>query len=252
VSHGGSPTTLGGSGREGLPEPRRSSDDSTISAPLVVAWLGNYRSGIDATAAELNRLDAALGDGDFGASMQRGLDAVMEVVPGVDESVAALLRTTGSTIVSSIGGTSGPLVGTFFLRAGMALNGAATCRPVELAAALSVGVEAVMELGGARVGDKTMVDALVPAVDVLVNATASGEHFADATAACARVAASAAASTSELVARKGRASLTGTGGIGHVDPGAKGVALLFEALATAAADAMPLGSAATTYRKGSI
>jgi len=205
-----------------------------ISAAFVRTWLRFYREQVDAEADDLNRLDAALGDGDFGASMQRGLAGVMSEIDGTERSVAELLQTTGSTIVSVIGGTSGPLVGSFFLNAGLALGGTEEVSASEFASALQVGCDAVMALGGASVGDKTMIDALVPAIETLRSSVEAGSDFDAASSSAAKTAAQAAEATRELSARRGRASYTGSGGLDHVDPGARGVAILFQALATAA------------------
>lgn len=204
-----------------------------ITGDLIRSWFEKYRLGIEASSGELNRLDAALGDGDFGASMLRGLEAVKEAFGPPESSPGVLLETAGSTIVSAIGGTSGPLVGSLFLRAGMTLGAADSCEPKDFAKALGVGSSAIQSLGGAALGDKTMLDALIPAVDVLTVATERGDSFLEASEASAQAAAAAALSTADLKARRGRASYTATGGLGHVDPGAQGIAIAFQALAAA-------------------
>lgn len=205
-----------------------------ITHILVRNWLANYRTAVDASAHELNELDAAAGDGDFGASLQRGLGAVIEVLDRSEtHSVGELLRLTGSTIVAAVGGTSGPLFGSLFLKAGTGLADATGCGDKEFAASLRVGAEAVMVLGGASLGDKTMVDALLPALDALDEALNRGEEFLFAAKHAAVAANDAAEATRNLSARRGRASYTGTAGQGHVDPGAQGIAILFDALAAA-------------------
>lgn len=209
-----------------------------IDHRLIRHWISDFSVRVDNGADELNRLDAALGDGDYGASMQRGLLATSSALNGLDgDSVGQVLQVTGSTIVSTIGGTSGPLVGTLFLKAGLTLGDSTHCTLGEFAAALRTGAIGVMDLGGAALGDKTMLDALLPALDALEEEIAAEAPFVQATASVAQVAARAASETSELAARRGRASYTGTGGRGHVDPGAQGMALLFESLHAAANDA---------------
>lgn len=208
-------------------------------SPLLVmdvdttrAWLGYYGDGIEQRVDELNRLDAALGDGDFGASMQRGVNAVADTVGSVEtESIGELLKTVGTTLVSAMGGTSGPLVGTLFLRTGMAIGDVNEVDVGSLAAALRAGADGVMALGQAAPGDKTMIDSLVPAIEALESDPEAS--MSAAVAAAALAARDAAEATRELAARRGRASYVGGGGVGHVDPGAVGIAILFDALDTA-------------------
>ncbi len=200
------------------------------------AWIGCYRDGIDERADELNRLDASLGDGDFGASMQRGLSAAADVAgPLETSSIGELLKTVGMTLVSAMGGTSGPLVGTLFLKMGISIGDVSEVTVQGWAAAMRAAADGVMALGQAAPGDKTMIDALVPAVDALE--TAGDDPTAVVIGAAANAARDAAAATSELVARRGRASYVGGGGVGHVDPGAVGVSIMLDALHQAVADA---------------
>jgi phosphoenolpyruvate---glycerone phosphotransferase subunit DhaL len=197
-----------------------------ITEKQIRRWIAQYHDDVASHADELNKLDAALGDGDFGASMHRGLDAVVAQLDEVPTgSIGAVLRNVGTTFVSAIGGTSGPLVGSFFLKAGIAIGDVAECDDHTLASGLRVGASAVSTLGGAELGDKTMIDALLPALDAMDAAIRNKEPFV----AVATIAA-AAASTK---ARKGRASYVGDGGTGHVDAGAQGIAVLFRALAAA-------------------
>jgi len=192
-------------------------------------WISLYGDGIEQGVDELNKLDAALGDGDFGASMQRGMMAVGEIVgPMETDSMGELFKTVGMTLVSSMGGTSGPLVGTLFLRAGMSFGDVSEVDVAGLATALRAGADGVMALGEAAPGDKTMIDSLVPAVEALENA--GDASMSSAVGNAARSSRDAAEATSELAARRGRASYVGGGGVGHVDPGATGIAILFEAL----------------------
>ncbi len=192
-------------------------------------WIGFYGDGIERRVHELNKLDAALGDGDFGASMQRGMTAVAETLgPMETDSIGELFKTVGMTLVSAMGGTSGPLVGTLFLRTGMSLGDVSEVDVASLATALRAGADGVMALGQAAPGDKTMIDSLVPAVEALE--TAGEASMSTAVGDAAIAARDAAQATSELAARRGRASYVGGGGVGHVDPGAIGISILFDAL----------------------
>ncbi|MEN8113387.1 MAG: DAK2 domain-containing protein, partial [Actinomycetota bacterium] len=129
-------------------------------------WMSYYNEGINERADELNRLDAALGDGDFGASMQRGTLAVAAALDTSDAALPGeLFKLVGMTLVSAMGGTSGPLVGTLFIRMGIALGDAESADVAALAAALRAGADGVMALGEAAPGDKTMIDGLVPAIE---------------------------------------------------------------------------------------
>ncbi len=205
-----------------------------ISEVQLRDWITRFDIAIDEQADDLNKLDAALGDGDFGASMQRGFAAVVEAIEHLDNnSIGALLRTVGSTIVSSVGGTSGPLVGSLFLKAGISIGDRAECDLESFAAGLRAGADAVMALGGSAVGDKTMIDALIPALDALDNAAEHDFDVPAAIKAAVDAATEGADATRALSARRGRASYVGGGGIGCVDPGAQGIAILFQALAAA-------------------
>ncbi len=172
---------------------------------------------------ELTALDSAIGDADHGSNMDRGMTAVVAALteaPPADP--AALLKKTGATLVSKVGGASGPLYGTLFLRmAGAVEEG--------FAPALRAGLEGVLARGKAEPGDKTMVDALGPACDALDAALAGGGSLAEALAAAAAAAEEGRDATVPLVARKGRASYLGERSVGHADPGATSTALLLRA-----------------------
>jgi dihydroxyacetone kinase-like protein len=183
----------------------------------------------------LTQLDAAIGDGDHGTNMDRGFTAVGSALAGQDGDVppGRLLILAGKTLVSTVGGASGPLWGTALRRAGRALGDEPSFGGDELVAALEAAVEAVVELGAAQPGDKTMIDALTPAVDGLRSALASGAGLEEAVSAAADAALEGARETIPLQARKGRASYLGERSIGHQDPGATSTALLLRALAVA-------------------
>jgi phosphoenolpyruvate---glycerone phosphotransferase subunit DhaL len=205
-----------------------------ITTGAVLRWLG----GVAGTLAEqkdyLTSLDAAIGDADHGANMHRGFQAVLAKLPGLEHKhLGEVFKTTAMTLISTVGGASGPLYGTFFLQAGAGLAGRSEVSPQEFAASLEKGLAGVVQRGKAALGDKTMVDALEPAVTALKNAAAHGELTPSSLAQVAALAQERAAATVPLQARKGRASYLGERSQGHQDPGATSVAYLFAALAAA-------------------
>ena len=178
-------------------------------------------------------LDAVVGDGDFGYSLARGFEIVVAQWDDLDRTDSAtFLRKVAVIITSRIGGTSGPLWGTAFLRAGGAVNGADAVGGDEAVAMLRAAIEGVKQRGQSDVGDKTLLDALVPATDTLEAGLRAGEGPA-ALAAAARTAREAAEATTTMLAKRGRASYTGERSIGSPDAGAMGVAVMFEELAKA-------------------
>lgn len=180
---------------------------------------------------ELTQLDSAIGDGDHGTNLDRGMRAAVEKIGDAGDDPAATLRAVGMALISKVGGASGPLFGTLFLEAGKALQGADEVGAAEWAAAVDAAVRGVQARGKAEVGDKTMVDALVPARDALRAAADSGAPLADAAGRAADAAEQGRDATEPLVARKGRASYLGERSAGHVDPGATSTALLFRVVA---------------------
>jgi dihydroxyacetone kinase-like protein len=199
-----------------------------VTTDDLVAWIRAFRDAVQEHRDELTALDSAIGDADHGSNMVRGLDAVVAKLETPPASSAELFKTVGMTLVSSVGGASGPLYGTFFLRIGPALTDPADA--AALGAALRAGTEGVVARGKAEPGDKTMVDAQLPAVAAWDEAVASGADAAGAAAAAARAAEQGRDATEPLVARKGRASYLGERSAGHIDPGASSSALLFRAL----------------------
>ncbi|MGW0787867.1 dihydroxyacetone kinase subunit DhaL [Streptomyces sp. NPDC002911] len=187
-------------------------------------WMAATAAAVDRDADRLTELDAAIGDADHGSNMRRGFAAVRDVLEKeAPTSPGAVLTLAGRQLISTVGGASGPLYGTLLRRTGKALGDAPEVTPGQLAEALGAGVAAVGQLGGAQAGDKTMLDALLPAVEVL------GGSFGDARDA----ALAGALATVPLRARKGRASYLGERSIGHQDPGATSAAMLVGALAEA-------------------
>ncbi|MFH9401172.1 dihydroxyacetone kinase subunit DhaL [Streptomyces sp. NPDC017638] len=191
-------------------------------------WMTTAAASVGREAERLTALDSAIGDADHGSNLRRGFTAVATALEKeTPDTPGGVLILAGRQLISTVGGASGPLYGTLLRRTGKELGDAAEVGVEQLAEALRAGVEAVMALGGAAPGDKTMIDALVPAVDAL------GTGFAAARTAAEE----GAAATVPLRARKGRASYLGERSIGHQDPGATSSALLIAALAeTAEAD----------------
>ncbi|MBB5925682.1 dihydroxyacetone kinase subunit DhaL [Streptomyces echinatus] len=199
-----------------------------LDADFFRRWMMAVAASVDREADRLTALDSAIGDADHGSNLQRGFTAVAATLEKeAPDTPGAVLTLAGRQLISTVGGASGPLYGTLLRRTGKALGDAAEVDQEQLAAALREGVDGVMKLGGAAPGDKTMIDALVPAVDALASGFAAARTAAE----------EGAEATTPLQARKGRASYLGERSIGHQDPGATSSALLIAALAdTAEAD----------------
>jgi dihydroxyacetone kinase-like protein len=180
----------------------------------------------------LTQLDSAIGDGDHGTNMNRGFEAVEKALAGQNGNVppGRLLILAGKTLVSTVGGASGPLWGSALRAAGRSLGDAESFEAPELAAALDAAIAAVIDLGAATPGDKTMIDALVPAADALRNGLDSGVALQAAVSAACEAAEEGARATVPMLARKGRASYLGERSIGHQDPGATSATLILRAL----------------------
>ncbi len=203
----------------------------TIDLAALTAWLYRFQQLAAENRSHLTELDSAIGDADHGANLDRGMAAV---VAALDEAPAAaadeLFKRTGMTLVSTVGGASGPLYGTLFLRLGTSLGAVESASPAAFGAALRAGLEGVVQRGKAEAGDKTMYDALAPAVAAFEGAAASDASATDAAHAAFAAAVAGRDATVPLVARKGRASYLGERAVGHPDPGATSTALLFQAL----------------------
>ncbi|KUN05949.1 dihydroxyacetone kinase [Streptomyces yokosukanensis] len=198
-----------------------------LDADFFRRWMTAAAASVDREAQRLTDLDSPIGDADHGSNLQRGFTAVVAALEKeAPPTPGGVLTLAGHQLISTVGGASGPLYGTLLRRAGKALGDAAEVDTGQLAEALRAGVDGVMTLGGAAPGDKTMIDALLPAVDAL------GDGFAAARAAAEE----GAVATIPLQARKGRASYLGARSIGHQDPGATSSALLIAALEDAAED----------------
>jgi dihydroxyacetone kinase-like protein len=202
-----------------------------MNASTLVLWLQRAAAALHEEADSLRKFDADIGDADHGANMERGFAAVAERLESLETtSPREVLLTAGSTLVSTVGGASGPLWGTALRHAGRVLGDAEEFEALDLAEALDAALAAIVELGGAQVGDKTMVDALAPAVKTLRVRVESGDSPREAAAAARAAAESGAKSTIDLQARKGRASYVGERSIGHQDPGAASTVIIFRAL----------------------
>ena len=207
-----------------------------MNAETVRSWLHRSHLALHEQREYLTQLDAAIGDADHGTNMDRGFQAVEAKVDGLDAPPGKILTTAGATLVSTVGGASGPLYGTALRRAGRSLGEEAEPSDRDVAAALRAALDGVVELGAANEGDKTMVDALAPAVRALDESLSAGDTLADGLAAAARAAEEGAKATIPLQARKGRASYLGERSVGHQDPGATSAAIILVALEQAVAE----------------
>lgn len=206
------------------------STDTSVSLAQLAEWLHQFATLVNQNKGYLTDLDSAIGDADHGSNMARGMTVVVDQMPTAGPP-EAMFKKVGMTLVSSVGGASGPLYGTFFMRCAPALGSAESVPASSLAAALRAGLDGVIARGKAEPGDKTMVDAMGPAVAAIEQSIAAGESVAAATRAGAAAARAGREATVELLARKGRASYLGERSIGHQDPGATSTTYLFEALA---------------------
>jgi dihydroxyacetone kinase-like protein len=203
---------------------------TSVDAGTVKRWLETAAASLHEQRDYLTQLDAAIGDADHGTNMDRGFTAVVGKLDGLEGPPGKLLTTAGATLVSTVGGASGPLWGTALRRAGRALGDADDFGALELADALDAALEGVVELGAAREGDKTMVDALAPAVRTLRSELDSGADLTAAVMAARAASEEGMLATKPMQASKGRASYLGERSIGHQDPGATSTALILAAL----------------------
>jgi len=214
-------------------ESEKASERMSLGYDDVLRWIRAFAAEVEANKEQLTQLDAAVGDGDHGINMQRGMSAVLGKVDatGEEQDIGALLKTVGMTLVSTVGGAGGPLYGTLFMQMGTTVSGKVELGPDDWAAALEAAVAGVQARGKAEPGDKTMIDALIPGRDALKAALAEGATFEDALRQSAEAAEQGMRDTVPLVARKGRASYLGERSAGHQDPGATSSHLLLEAAA---------------------
>jgi len=219
--------------------PREGTVAVTVDAALALGWIAEIATAVSSERDHLTALDAAIGDADHGVNLDRGFSAVRtriaeaeaEAVPATPGAVFAL---AGRTLISTVGGASGPLYGTVFREMGRSVGDAGVVDDAAFVTALRAGLDGVRRLGAAAEGDKTMVDAFAPALAALEEAVRAGQPLATAAKSAAHAADDGARATVPLEARKGRASYLGARSIGHQDPGATSTALVFAALYRAA------------------
>lgn len=206
----------------------------TLDTNWVKAWIASAADSIAEHKHELNTLDREIGDGDHGENMDRGLRAAVLALDKLpdDATPNAALRSVAMTLISTVGGASGPLYGTAFLKAAEPVGDADEIDEKAIVATLAAARDGIVSRGKAELGDKTMIDAWSPAVDAARAAQESGASASGILAAAAEAAEKGAAATEPLVARKGRASYLGERSAGHRDPGAQSTALLLRAAAT--------------------
>jgi phosphoenolpyruvate---glycerone phosphotransferase subunit DhaL len=204
----------------------------SITAADVRAWIEDFATAIAEHRTELVQLDTAIGDGDHGTNMDRGMRAALEQLAKVgDDDVGALLKAVGMALISKVGGAAGPLYGTLFLRMATASAGKAQLDLREWTEAVAAGVAGVQQRGKAQAGDKTMIDALLPALEALKSAQSDGAEMADALRRSADAAREGMLATVPMEARKGRASYLGPRSVDHQDPGATSAELLLRTAA---------------------
>jgi dihydroxyacetone kinase-like protein len=208
-------------------------DAGTISHAAVMAWIRRFAAEVDEHRAELVKLDTAIGDGDHGTNLDRGMRKAVEKLDDGGDDIGASLKAVGMALVSSVGGAAGPLYGTLFLRMGGTANGSADLDVTTWADAFAAGLQGVQARGKAQLGDKTMVDALAPAVEELRRAAAEGASPAEAARRAADAAEEGMQATVPMEARRGRASYLGPRSVGHQDPGATSTYLLLRSAAEA-------------------
>ena len=209
----------------------------TLDTDWALRWVRATAKVVQEHRAELVNLDREIGDGDHGENLDRGFRAVLEAVDADVASLAtpgAVLKLVATKLISTVGGASGPLFGTAYLKAAQAIGDAPTLDADAVAGMLAAARDGIVLRGKAQVGDKTMIDAWTPAVDAAREAVGSGSSASAVLEAAAAAAEAGAEATDPLVAHKGRASYLGERAIGHRDPGAQSTAYLLRAAADVA------------------
>ncbi|MCG8368534.1 MAG: dihydroxyacetone kinase subunit L [Pseudanabaenales cyanobacterium] len=203
----------------------------TMTKQQILHWLQTLAAVLAEEKDYLTELDAAIGDADHGINMNRGFQKVIAQLPAVaDKDISRILKTVSMTLISSMGGASGPLYGTLFLRASTAVADKEELMDEDVAALLKAGLDGVAHRGKANLGDKTMVDTLSPAVNALGRAIAAGSRLTEALQQAVAAAEVGMKGTIPLMAKKGRASYLGERSVGHQDPGATSAYLLLKTL----------------------
>lgn len=209
----------------------------TVTREQIVRWLEQSATVLHDNKAYLTQLDSDIGDADHGTNMDRGFAKVIEKLPSViDKDIGNILKTVGMTLISSVGGASGPLYGTFFMRGGMAAEAKEELTDDDLVAMLQAGVDGLIQRGRAQAGDKTMVDLWLPVLDSMHKGVADGNDTVMILTEAVAVADQALKDTIPMQAKKGRASYLGERSIGHQDPGATSSFLILNELLQVVAD----------------
>jgi dihydroxyacetone kinase-like protein len=209
--------------------------DDNVTTAAFEQWVRAFADLVAENRDYLTELDSAIGDADHGSNMDRGMKAAVGALTDTQPATpGALFSKVGMTLVSTVGGASGPLFGTFFLRLGSSFGDAPDATPDQFAAALRAGLDGVVARGKAEPGDKTMYDALAPAVEAMETALAQPVPLAEALDRAFHAAEAGRDATTPMLARKGRASYLGERSVGHQDPGATTVALLLQAATSSA------------------
>jgi len=204
----------------------------SISRDDVLAWLQDVAQTLAENRDYLVQLDSPIGDADHGANMDRGFKAIMGKMGEIsDKDIGTIFKTAAMTLIATVGGASGPLYGTFFLQAGTKTAGKMEITIEEWAVVLEAALAGIVMRGKAEVNQKTMVDALTPAVQALKHAVAEGKSQAEALELCAEAARQGMLATIPMLALKGRASYLGERSIGHQDPGATSSYLILQSAA---------------------
>jgi len=191
-----------------------------VTQVQIIAWLQVFAHVIEHHKEQLTELDAAIGDADHGINMDRGFKKITNILPSfADQDISSIFKTVSMTLISSIGGASGPLYGTWFLRASKVTNGKEELTAADLLELLKSGLDGVIERGKAQLGDKTMVDVLSPAVTAFEQAIRNNSNTVVASQASVTAAEQGLKQTIPMLAKKGRASYLGDRSIGHQDPG---------------------------------
>ena len=202
-----------------------------LTREQVIKWLYKAGKSLEENKEVLNELDAAIGDAEHGINMDRGFQKVITQLPSSeDKDIEYILKNAGMSLISSVGGASGQLYGSFFLKAAAEVPGKQQLDEEELLTVLRAGLKGVVDRGKAQQGDKTMIDALVPSVDAFESLIRKGNSMAEALEQAVTAAEKGMEDTISMVARRGRASYLGERSIGHQDPGATSMYLILKAL----------------------
>ncbi len=203
-----------------------------VSTQDVLRWLNALQKVFAENRQQLTELDSAIGDGDFGISLDRGFTAAQaELSAHPPADLRSVFQNVANVLIRTMGGTSGPLLGTFFLRAGAACASTSELAPADVVGLFQAGVDGIQQRGKAALGDKTMLDALLPAVDAMRGALEAGSGLTEILERGAAAAEAGMRATTAMSARKGRASYLGDRSVGHPDPGATACYLMLKAAA---------------------